>query len=248
MADPIHQFVITPIFEDHFTGFNLAFTNSSLWMAISAVTAIVFLMLAIRKKELVPGRLQAVAEMMYRFMASMVHDNIGSKGHQYFPLVFTLFVIVLMGNVLGLLPYSFTFTSHLIVTFALAFSVFLVVSIFGFVNHGIGFLRMFVPPKVPLVLLILIVPIEVLSFIIRPVTLAMRLFANMLAGHLMLKVFAGFSVMMAGMGTVGIFSGLIPMGFNVALLLLELLVAALQAYIFAILSCIYLKDTIDLHH
>ncbi len=248
MADPIHQFMITPIFEDRFTDFNLAYTNSSLWMTIGAVTAIMFLTLAIRKKELIPGRLQASAEMLYEFVASMVRDNIGSKGRKYFPLIFTLFIIVLMGNVLGLLPYAFTYTSHIIVTFALAFSIFLMVTVLGFVNHGIGFLKMFVPPGVPFVLLILIVPIEILSFMIRPVTLAMRLFANMLAGHLMLKVFAGFSVMMAGMGTFGVLAGLVPMGFNIAMLLLELLVAALQAYIFAILSCIYLKDTVDLHH
>lgn len=246
--DPIHQFQIVSLLEDRFTGYNLDFTNSSLMMAFGVITSIVFLVVANRKKDLVPGRLQAVAEMLYEFVASMVRDNIGSKGRKYFPLIFTLFIVVLMGNVLGLLPYAFTYTSHIIVTFALAFSIFLMVTILGFVNHGVSFLKMFVPPGVPFVLLILIVPIEILSFMIRPVTLAMRLFANMLAGHLMLKVFAGFSVMMAGAGTFGVLAGLVPMGFNIAMLLLELLVAGLQAYIFAILSCIYLKDTVDLHH
>lgn len=247
-ADPTHQFLIKPLIDFEFSGVNLSYTNSSLWMTIGAVTAVLWLALSIRKKELVPGRAQAMAEMLYEFVASMVRDNVGSKGRQYFPLIFTLFMVVLMGNVLGLLPYSFTYTSHIIVTLALALVIFCTVTIFGFVNHGLHFLSLFAPPGVPLALQFLIVPIELLSFCIRPITLALRLFANMMAGHLMLKVFAGFSVMMAGIGAGGVVAGIIPMGFNVAILLLELLVAVLQAYIFAILSCIYLKDTVDLHH
>ena len=248
MADPIKQFVITPIIPFEVSGIDLSFTNSALWMVIGAVTAATFLMLSTRKQALVPGRLQAVSEMMYEFVAGMVRDNVGSHGRQYFPMIFTLFIVVLMGNVLGLIPYSFTYTSHIIVTGALALSIFLIVTVMGFVNHGFKFLTLFTPPGVPLVMQLLIVPIEVLSFLIRPATLSLRLFANMMAGHLMLKVFAGFSVMMLGLGGVGLVAGLIPMFFNVALYMLELLVAALQAYIFAILSCIYLKDTVDLHH
>lgn len=248
MANPTDQFLINPIVDFEFSGINLSYTNSSLWMTIGAVTAVTFLLAAIRKRELVPGRLQALSEMMYEFIASMVRDNIGSKGRQYFPLIFTVFMVVLMGNVLGLLPYSFTYTSHIIVTLALALVIFCTVTIFGFLNHGLHFLSLFAPPGVPLALQFLIVPIEILSFLIRPVTLALRLFANMMAGHLMLKVFAGFSTMMVGLGVGGVLAGFVPMAFNVAILMLELLVAMLQAYIFAILSCIYLKDTVDLHH
>ena len=248
MADPIKQFVITPIIPFEVSGIDLSFTNSALWMVIAAVTSSIFLMLSIQNKAMVPGRFQAFSEMLYEFVASMVRDNIGSHGRQYFPLIFTLFIVVLMGNVLGLIPYSFTYTSHIIVTGVLALMIFLTVTIMGFVNHGVKFLTLFTPPGVPFVMQLLIVPIEILSFLIRPATLSLRLFANMMAGHLMLKVFAGFSVMMLGLGGVGIVAGLVPMAFNVALYILELLVAVLQAYIFAILSCIYLKDTVDLHH
>ncbi len=248
MADPIHQFVITPIIPFEVSGMDLSFTNSSLWMVIGAVTSSLFLMLAIQKQALIPGRLQAFSEMLYEFVAGMVRENVGSHGRQYFPLIFTVFIIVLMGNVLGLIPYSFTYTSHIIVTGVLALMIFLLVTAMGFFNHGLKFLTLFTPPGVPLVMQFLIVPIEILSFMIRPATLSLRLFANMMAGHLMLKVFAGFSTMMLGLGGIGLIAGLIPMFFNVALYSLELLVAVLQAYIFAILSCIYLKDTVDLHH
>lgn len=248
MADPIKQFVITPIIPFEVAGIDLSFTNSSLWMAIGAITAATFLILATRKKALVPGRLQVSAEMLYEFIASMIRENTGPKGRQYFPLIFTIFIIVLMGNVLGLLPYSFTYTSHIIVTFMLAALIFVVVTILGIVNHGTKFFSLFAPAGVPLALQFLIVPIELLSFLIRPVTLSVRLFANMVAGHLMLKVFAGFSTMVLGLGLGGVVVGLVPMFFNVAIFALELLVALLQAYIFAILSAIYLKDTVDLHH
>lgn len=248
MADPIHQFVITPIIPFEVGGIDLSFTNSSLWMAIGAITAATFLILATRKKALVPGRLQVSAEMLYEFIASMIRENTGPKGRQYFPLIFTIFIIVLMGNVLGLLPYSFTYTSHIIVTFLLAAVIFVTVTILGIVNHGTKFFSLFAPSGVPLALQFLIVPIELLSFLIRPVTLSVRLFANMVAGHLMLKVFAGFSTMVLGLGLGGVVVGLVPMFFNVAIFALELLVALLQAYIFAILSAIYLKDTVDLHH
>ncbi|MCD8562536.1 MAG: F0F1 ATP synthase subunit A [Alphaproteobacteria bacterium] len=248
MADPIHQFQIFPIIPLYVGDMDLSYTNSSLWMTIAAVTSSAFLIFATQKKALVPGRVQVFAEMLYEFVAGMIRENTGPEGRRYFPIIFTLFMVVLMGNVLGLLPYSFTYTSHIIVTAILAFMIFLMVTILGFVNHGTHFLSLFSPPGVPFALKLFIVPIEILSFMIRPVTLSVRLFANMLAGHLMLKVFAGFSTMMALMGFGGVLAGLVPMIFNVALYALELLVALMQAYIFAILSSIYLKDTLDLHH
>ena len=248
MADPIHQFVITPIMPLEIGGLNLAFTNSSLWMTIGATVATTFLYAAISNRQIVPGRLQAFAEIFYQFVAGMIRENTGEYGKQYFPFIFTLFIVVLMGNVLGLIPYSFTYTSHIIVTAILAVAVFLAVTFFGFFNHGLHFLSLFSPPGIPLLLKFLIVPIELLSFLIRPVTLSVRLFANMMAGHLMLKVFAGFSTMLVAAGIGGALMSLVPMVFNVALLMLELLVAVLQAYIFAILTSIYLKDTVNLHH
>ncbi|MFN3701322.1 MAG: F0F1 ATP synthase subunit A [Alphaproteobacteria bacterium] len=248
MADPIHQFVIKPIIPFEVAGIDLSFTNSSLWLTIGAVLSITFLMMATQRKAMVPGRLQVTAELLYEFIAGMIRENTGPKGRQYFPLIFTIFMIVLMGNVLGLIPYSFTYTSHIVVTFILAAMIFLTVTVFGIINHGRHFLSLFVPSGVPLPLLIIIVPIELLSFLIRPITLSVRLFANMVAGHLMLKVFAGFSTMVLGLGLGGVVIGVVPMLFNVAIYALELLVSLLQAYIFAILSAIYLKDTVDLHH
>lgn len=248
MADPIHQFVITPIIPLEIAGMDVSFTNSSLWMAIGVCASSLFLIAASRSKSAVPGRMQAFAEMTHEFIAGMIKENTGKDGLQYFPFIFTLFVVVLMGNILGLLPYSFTYTSHIIVTTVLAAAVFVMVTFYGFWNNGLHFLTLFSPPGIPLALKFLIIPIELLSFLIRPITLSVRLFANMMAGHLMLKVFAGFCTMMAAAGIGGIMAAFLPMFFNVALLGLELLVALLQAYIFAILSCIYLKDTVDLHH
>jgi F-type H+-transporting ATPase subunit a len=189
----------------------------------------------------VPGRTQVFAESMYEFIAGMVRDNIGSKGREFFPLIFTIFIVVLMGNMLGMIPYSFTYTSHIAVTMGLALSIFIFVTILGFVKHGTHFFSLFCPAGVPWALKPLIIPIEILSYLIRPVTLSVRLFANMMAGHLMLKVFAGFSVAM------GVGLGILPMFFNVALIGFEFLIAFLQAYVFTILSCIYLKDAIELH-
>lgn len=249
MADPLKQFVITPIIPFEIAGYDLSFTNSSLWMVIGLMASSSFLLMATRKKALVPGRMQASAEILYEFIASMIRENTGPKGRPYFPLIFTLFLTVLMGNILGLLPYSFTYTSHIIVTGGLALIVFFCIMIFGILNNGLHFFSLFAPPGVPLALQILIVPIEIVSFLIRPITLSVRLFANMMAGHMALKVFAGFSGMLvASLGFGGIFIGLVPMLVNVAMYSLELLVALLQAYIFAILTSIYLKDTVDLHH
>lgn len=249
MADPIHQFVVTPIIPLSVGGVDISFTNSSLWMLIAAITCTTLLTFAMRKKSLVPTRAQMAAEMVYNFIGNMIHENLGSRGKEYFPLIFTLFVLILTGNMLGMIPGSFTFTSHLIVTMALALTIFFTVTIIGIARHGTHFFDLFVPPGVPVWLLPLILPIEVLSFLVRPVTLAMRLFANMMAGHLILKVFAGFSVaMLAAFGTAGFFMGLAPAAFNVILIAFEFLVAFLQAYVFSMLACIYLKDTIEIAH
>lgn len=254
MADPIHQFVITPYVDLKVGGVDLSFTNSSLWMMIGVLLSITILTMATRRKALVPGRMQVLGEMLYEFVANMIRENIGSGGRQYFPLIFTLFMVVLMGNLLGMIPYSFTYTSHIIVTMALALMIFFTVLIIGVVKHGPAFFSFLVPPGVPVWLFPLIIPIELVSFLARPVTLSVRLFANMMAGHLMLKVFAGFSVSMLGaavaanMAPAGFVAGLVPMLFNVILIGFEFLIALLHAYVFTVLSCIYLKDTVELHH
>lgn len=254
MADPIHQFVITPYVDLKVGGVDLSFTNSSLWMMIGVLLSITILTMATRRKALVPGRMQVLGEMLYEFVANMIRENIGSGGRQYFPLIFTLFMVVLMGNLLGMIPYSFTYTSHIIVTMALALMIFFTVLIIGVVKHGPAFFSFLVPPGVPVWLFPLIIPIELVSFLARPVTLSVRLFANMMAGHLMLKVFAGFSVSMLGaavaanMAPAGFVAGLVPMFFNVILIGFEFLIALLHAYVFTVLSCIYLKDTVELHH
>jgi len=241
MADPLHQFEIQKIIPLDIGGIDISFTNSSLWMMIAVASSVIFMTMATRRNDIVPGRLQIIAETMYEFIANMIRENVGSEGRQYFPLIFTIFMVVLMGNLLGMLPFSFTYTSHIIVTAALAVAMFLFVTILGFVRHGLHFFSLLLPPGVPMLLKPVIIPIELLSYLIRPVTLSVRLFANMMAGHLMLKVFAGFSVAM------GIGLGIVPMMFNSVLIGFEFLIAYLQAYVFAILSCIYLKDAIDLH-
>lgn len=248
MANPMHQFEVNPLIPLHVGGIDLSFTNSSLWMFIGVACSIVLYALATGKRSLVPGRLQAFSEISYELVAGMIRDNIGNKGQQFFPLVFSVFLIILMGNVLGLIPFSFTYTSHLIVTAALAFVVFFTVVIVGIIKHGTHFLSLFLPPGLPLWLSFVIVPIELISFFIRPITLSVRLFANMMAGHIMLKVFAGFAVMFVTMGGVGYFASVLPVLFNTLLIGFELMVACLQAYVFAVLSCIYLKDAVHLEH
>jgi F-type H+-transporting ATPase subunit a len=202
------------------------------------ITALV--VLSTRRRALVPGRWQSLTELSYEFVADMVETNAGHGAEPYFPFVFTLFMFVLFANFLGLIPYSFTITSHIIVTFALAAVVFIGVTIIGFAKHGAHFLRLFVPEGVPPVLLVLLVPIELLSYFIRPFTLSIRLFANMLAGHTMLAIFGGFA---ASVGLLAI----LPVALDVAIFALEILVAALQAYVFAILTCLYLRDALHLH-
>ena len=209
-------------------------------MAITVLAISALVILGTRRAALVPGRWQSLGEMAYEFIAKMIDDTVGIEGREYFPFIFTLFMFILFGNLLGLVPFGFTFTSHIIVTFALAALVFIGVTIIGLWRHGFHFLTLFVPHGVPPILLLLLVPIEVLSYFIRPFTLSIRLFANMLAGHTMLAIFGGFA------GAVGIF-GIIPLAIDVALIFLEILVAVLQAYVFTILTCLYLRDAIKLH-
>jgi F-type H+-transporting ATPase subunit a len=237
---PLEQFKIEPLIPIHIGRLNVSYTNSALLMTIAVVLITALLVLGTRRARLVPGRWQSIAEMSYEFVADMVDTNVGHGGRQYFPFVFTLFMFILFANLLGMIPYSYTVTSQIIVTFALAAVVFIGVTIIGIIRHGFHFLRLFVPQGVPPVLLLLLVPIELLSYCIRPFTLSIRLFANMLAGHTMLAIFAGFA---ASIGLLGIF----PLGINILLVALEVLVAVLQAYVFAILTCLYLSDAINLH-
>lgn len=248
MAGPLEQFEIKDLLPLPVGDLNLAFTNSAAHMAVAVVLSTALLVLGMRRRALVPGRLQSVAEIMYEFVSSMVRENAGEKARPYFPFIFSLFIFVLFGNVLGLIPTAFTFTSHIIVTFTLAMMVFLFVTLLGLVRHGLHFFHLFLPEGTPLWLAPLVVPVEVISYFVRPISLSVRLFANMLAGHTMLKVFAGFSVTLVGMGTaLGFVGGLIPVLLNVALYGLELLVACIQAYVFALLSCVYLRDSLELH-
>jgi F-type H+-transporting ATPase subunit a len=238
---PLEQFTIERIVPIHLGRLDLSFTNASLLMVLAAVAVWALVVLGTRRAALVPGRWQSIAEMSYEFVADMIETNAGHGGMAFFPFVFTLFMFILLGNLLGLVPYSFTFTSHIIVTFALAAVVFLGVTAIGIARHGLYFLKLFVPSGVPVVLLLLLVPIELLSYFIRPFTLSIRLFANMLAGHIMLAIFAGFAA------SVPLLFGILPMGVDVLLFFLELLVAVLQAYVFAILTCLYLRDALHLH-
>jgi F-type H+-transporting ATPase subunit a len=237
---PLEQFTIERLIPLHIGRLDISYTNSALMMTVVVVLITALTVLSTRKAALVPGRWQSIAEMSYEFVADMIDTNAGHGARQFLPFVFTLFMFILFSNLLGLVPYSFTVTSHIIVTFALAAVVFVGVTIIGFVRHGAHFLRLFVPTGVPAVLLVLLVPIELLSYFIRPFTLAIRLFANMLAGHTMLAIFGGFAA------SVG-FLAVIPLGVDVLLVGLELLVAALQAYVFAILTCLYLHDALHLH-
>ena len=241
--NPMHQFEVYRLGPEINLGpANLSFTNASLFMVISAATILFFLFFGTKKKSLVPSKIQLVTEMTYSFIAKMINDTAGSAAKPFFPFIFTLFMFVLFCNMVGMLPYSFTVTSHIIVTFALAAIVFIGVTIIGFIKHGIKYLELFVPKGVPFVLLPLIVIIEIISYLSRPVSLSVRLFANMMAGHTMLKVFGGFVI------SLGLLGGWLPLSFSVALIGLEILVAFLQAYVFAILTCIYLNDALNLHH
>jgi F-type H+-transporting ATPase subunit a len=250
MADPIHQFEITKLFTvGHIGGHEIAFTNSALFMAIAVGGIAALVIGGTSSRALVPGRIQSIAEMSYEFVANTIQSTAGTEGMKFFPLVFSLFMFILVANVIGLVPYTFTVTSHIIITASLALLVFLTVIIYGFYKNGLHFFRLFVPSGIPIYILPLIVFIEVLSFLSRPISHSVRLFANMLAGHITLKVFASFITLLGGLWYgVGWVGAVIPLGLVVALTALELLVAFLQAYVFAILTCIYLNDAIHPGH
>jgi F-type H+-transporting ATPase subunit a len=246
--DPIHQFAVQPFVRVHLFGLDLSFTNASLFMVLVVALVSVVMLIGTSQHAMVPGRLQSAAEMSYEFVASTLKMSAGTAGMKFFPLIFTIFMFVLACNLLGLLPFSFSITSQLIITFALALVVILVVLAVGFSRHGLHFLKLFVPSGITIWLLPFIVVIEVISFLIRPVTLSVRLFANMLAGHITLKVMAGFVVALLGSGASLWLVAILPFAANVVLLGFELFVAVLQAYIFAILSCVYLNDAIHPGH
>ncbi len=248
--DPIHQFQIVDLFPIAKIGASeIVFTNSAAFMFAAVIVITAFLVIGTAKRALVPSRLQSAAEISYEFVATTVRSTAGSEGMRFFPFVFTIFMFILTLNFIGLIPYTFTVTSHIIITAALAITVFLTVLLYGLYRHGLHFFNLFVPKGVPLLIMPLIVFIEVLSFISRPISHSVRLFANMLAGHITLKVFAGFIILMgSAMGAVGWAGGILPFGMIVILTALETLVAFLQAYVFAILTCIYLNDAIHPGH
>ena len=249
MIDPIHQFQIDKLFTlGKIGGQEIAFTNSALFMAIAVMAITAFLLLPTSGRNLVPGRLQSLAELTYEFIADTVQSAAGTEGMRFFPLVFTLFMFILFANLIGMIPYGFTVTSHIVITAALALLVFFTVIIYGLWKHGLHFLKLFVPSGVPIFVLPLITAIEVLSFFTRPLSHSVRLFANMLAGHIVLKLFAGFVAGVASIGVIGWFGAAVPLVLTVALTALEFLVAFLQAYVFAILTCIYLNDALHPAH
>lgn len=248
MSGPIEQFEIKPIVPLEVGGLDLSFTNASAYMVLTAVTAGAFLIVSTRRRALVPGRWQTSAEMVHEFVADTLKANAGKQGMRFFPLVFSLFMFILVANLVGMFPYAFTVTSQLVVTFALAMLVFSTVTLYGLFTHGLGFLRLFVPAGVPLILTPIIVPIEIISYLSRPVSHSVRLFAVMLAGHITLKVFAGFVASMGTLGTLGIVGAVLPLAMTVALTALEFLMAAIQAYVFAMLTCMYLNDALHPSH
>jgi F-type H+-transporting ATPase subunit a len=248
MAGPIEQFEIKPLIPLEFGGLDLSFTNASAYMVLTVVVASAFLILATRRARDVPSRWQSIAEILYQFAENTLRNNAGAQGMRFFPLVLSLFMFILTANFLGMFPYAFSVTSQLIVTFAFAMLVFTTVTVYGFVRNGARFLRLFVPAGVPLILTPIIVPIELISYLSRPISHSVRLFAVMLAGHITLKVFAGFVVSMGELGTLGVLGAVFPLAMTVTLTALELLMAAIQAYIFTMLTCMYLNDALHPGH
>ena len=247
MPDPIHQFEIHPLIPIKAFGWDVSFTNSSLFMLLAVIVAVSFFMVSMRARALVPNRMQSMAEITYEFVAGMLRESAGEAGMKYFPLVFTLFIFIFVCNMLGIIPGFFTVTSHIVVTAALAGLVFLTVIFVGFAKNGIRFLKLFVPSGVPIFVLPLVTMIEVISFLSRPISHSVRLFANMLAGHITLKVFGGFVVMLLSAGGFAALAPL-PLLMTVAITALEVLVAFLQAYVFTMLTCMYLNDALHPGH
>ncbi|KPL52397.1 MULTISPECIES: F0F1 ATP synthase subunit A [Hyphomicrobiales] len=247
-VDPLHQFAIVKILPIKVGGLDLSFTNSALFMVLTVAAITLFATWATTSRALVPGRAQSVAEMLYEFVATTLRNAAGQEGMKFFPLVFSLFSFVLFANLFGMVPYFFTVTSHIIVTFALAMVVILTVVGYGIWRHGLHFFGLFVPHGVPMALIPLVTAIEVISFLSRPISLSVRLFANMLAGHITLKVFAGFVFSLGALGGIGVVGSLLPLAMTIALTALEFLVAFLQAYVFTVLTCMYLNDAVHPGH
>ena len=248
MASPLEQFTIRRYAEFSLGGYDASFTNAALFMLLGLLAVWLFMFLGLRKTSIVPGRWQAAVESVHEFIVGLVDENIGPKGRRYVPFIFSLFVFILALNLIGLLPYGYTVTSHIAVTFAMAAFIFLMCIGIGFARHGLHFFSLFVPPKTPALLLPIIIPIELISYLSRPLTLSIRLFANMTAGHILLKVFAGFIISLGLAGGALAAIGILPFFMNVALYALELLVAVVQAYVFALLTCVYLNDSVNLSH
>ena len=244
-VDPLHQFHIKPIVPLNIGGWDISFTNSALFMILSTVLICLVVHFATNKPHLVPTRLQVSIEILFHFIADMVKTYVGKEGLAYFPYILSLFLFILVGNVIGLFPYSFTFTSHIIVTFSLASLVFIGVTLIGVKKHGLHFFRVFFPKGISVYVAPLLIPVEIISYLSRPISLSVRLFANMVAGHVMLKIFAGFAVLLAS--SVFLPIAILPVMLNVAITGFEFLICVLQAYVFTILACIYLNDALNLH-
>ncbi len=240
MAGPLEQFKIKELGEIQLGSYDISFTNSSLFMVATVIIIAAFMLIGIRRQLMVPGRWQAMVELSFKFIEGLIDDTIGKEGRRYLPAIFTVFMFILVGNLLGMLPYSFTFTSHIIVTFVMAAVVFILVTILAIVKHGMHFFSFFVPPGAPLYMWPLLIPIEIISYLSRPISLSVRLFANMLAGHTLIKVIAGFIPVLG-------FFGVAPFALVIGLTGLEILIAFLQAYVFAILTCLYINDALHLH-
>jgi F-type H+-transporting ATPase subunit a len=248
--DPIHQFEIKNLFKIGQIGDHaIYFTNSSAYMLLTVAVICLLTVRGMKGRQLVPGRYQSMAELSYVFVANMIRSTAGEDGMKFFALVYSLFMFVLVSNLIGIIPYTFTVASHIIVTAAFALLVFFTVLAYGFYKNGLKFFKIFVPPGVPIYILPLVVAIEIISFLSRPLSHSVRLFANMLAGHITLKIFAGFVALLGtSLGAIGWIGGIVPLALTVALTALELLVAFLQAYVFAILTCIYLNDALHAGH
>ena len=246
--DPIHQFSLSKWLPLDVAGRDFSLTNSAFYMLRAVALVALLTIVCVDRNATVPGRAQSVAESLYEFIANMVRDAAGESGMKFFPLVFSLFMFILICNLIGFIPYTFTVTSHIVVTATLALIVFFTVLIVGFAKNGARFLKLFVPSGVPIAVLPLVVLIEVISFLTRPISHSVRLFANMLAGHILLKVFGGFVVLMLGLKGFGALTALLPFAATVAFMALELLVAVLQAYVFAMLTCMYLNDALHPGH
>ncbi len=244
--NPMEQFTVKPLIPIHIGHYDISFTNQSLWMVIVVVSLSLFLTLAVSKGRIVPTRAQSLAELSYEFIGGMIDMTAGPAGLKYFPLIFTIFMFILFCNGFGLLPIAFTVTSQIAITFALTALVIITAIVTGFARHGLGFFRLFVI-KAPLIIVIPMALLEFISFCARPLSLSMRLFANMLAGHTMLKVMAGFVIALGTAGGAYTLLAAAPEALIVGLTALEFLVAFLQAYVFAILSCIYLSEALHLH-